>query len=207
MVGKRPFSQNQPRLNPPDMNEREKGLQTPILKSQSSQVPIESLADVLEHVPSTVPQYYFSGLTDLCEKLKDHPRDLSQIIVFHRFPAKELQELAVLADDLPRILTSYYCKEHILVFKMPNKPHEIGNRVLSRLVDSELDRIGVSEEVVETGSTTRSSIEWRKESDSSWEPDHFSQDSFNPTFTIEVGLSESASKLTLDARHLYTDHR
>lgn len=163
-------------------------------------MPIESLADVLEGLLYTVPQYYFSGLTELWEKLRDYLHDLSQIMVFHRFPTKELQGLAVLAEDFPRLLTSYYCKEHILVFKMPNKPHEVENRVLTRLIDSELDRMGVSEEVVETGSTTRLTTEWRKESDSSWEPVNFPQYGFNPTFTIEVGLPESASKLALDAR-------
>lgn len=72
--------------------------------------------------------------------------------------------------------------------------------MLTRLIGSELDRVGVSEEVVETGSTTRLTTEWKKESDRSWEPLNFPQEGFNPIFTIEVGLPESASKLTLDAR-------
>lgn len=35
---------------------------------------------------------------------------------------------------------------------MLNKPHKVGNCVLFRLPDSEWDGIGVSEEVVDTGS-------------------------------------------------------
>ncbi|KKK24299.1 hypothetical protein AOCH_007787 [Aspergillus ochraceoroseus] len=80
---------------------------------------------------------------------------------------------------------------------MPNPPHELAIRSFDLLVSLELHAMNAHLDVWSLGSTTVTIGNWRKEADCCWGP---VSTNTRLSFVVEVGLSESARNLALDAR-------
>jgi hypothetical protein len=80
---------------------------------------------------------------------------------------------------------------------MPNLAHEFAIRSFDSLISLELRAMNVHRDVKPYGSTTVTVGNWKKEADCCWAP---ASTNGRLTFVVEIGLSESARQLALDAR-------
>jgi hypothetical protein len=80
---------------------------------------------------------------------------------------------------------------------MPNPAHELAIRSFDSLISLELRAMNVHRDVRPFGSTTVTVGNWKKEADCCWAP---ASTNARLSFVVEVGLSESARQLALDAR-------
>lgn len=128
---------------------------------------------------------------------QDQTRD--QYLVFTSVPPAQFFRLS---DDRSR--TSKYCRfcfnaeTGILIAKvMPNPAHELAIRSFDLLIFLELRALNVHRVMRSFGSTTVKVGNWKKEADCCWAP---ASTNARLSFVVEVGLSESARQLALDAR-------
>ncbi|KAL4812559.1 hypothetical protein BDW67DRAFT_169926 [Aspergillus spinulosporus] len=80
---------------------------------------------------------------------------------------------------------------------MANSAHELAIRSFDSLISLELRAMNVHRDVKPLGSTTVTVGDWNKEADCCWAP---ASANTRLSFVVEVGLSESARQLALDAR-------
>ncbi|KAL4913673.1 hypothetical protein BDW62DRAFT_214054 [Aspergillus aurantiobrunneus] len=93
---------------------------------------------------------------------------------------------------------SFNAETGILIAKvMPNPAHELAIRSFDLLVSLELRATNVHRDMRPFGSTTVTVGNWKKEADCCWAP---ASTNTRLSFVVEVGLSESARQLALDAR-------
>ncbi|KAJ5281418.1 hypothetical protein N7478_006790 [Penicillium angulare] len=163
-------------------------------------------ADTLVQLAKETKQQPFTTNGSLQKTLEHLQRALQQdqtsdqYLVFTSVPPAQHSKLS---DDRSRTSKysrlSYNAETRILIAKvMPNPAHELAIRLFDELISFELRAINVRREVKPLGSTTVTVGNWKKEADCCWAPDLT-----NPrrlSFVMEVGLSESARRLALDAR-------
>ncbi|KAJ5272660.1 hypothetical protein N7478_007785 [Penicillium angulare] len=150
-----------------------------------------------------VKQQPFTTNTSLQKSLERRQRELQQdqtrdqYLVFTSVPPEQSSRLS---DDRSR--TSKYCRfsfnaeTGILIAKiMPNLPHELAIRSFDELISLELRAINARRDMIPCGSTTFTIGNWKKEADCCWAP----ATDARLSFVMEVGLSESARRLALNA--------
>ncbi|KAJ5994947.1 hypothetical protein N7481_001924 [Penicillium waksmanii] len=172
--------------------------------SEFSSVESES-EDPLAQLAREAKQQPFTTKESLQKSLEHRQRALQQdqtwdqYLVFTSVPAAQHSRLS---DDRSR--TSKYSRllynteTRILIAKvMPNPAHELAIRSFDLLIFLELRAMNVHNDVLPFGSTTVTVGNWKKEADCCWAP---ASTNARPSFVMEVGLSESARRLALDAR-------
>lgn len=80
---------------------------------------------------------------------------------------------------------------------MPNPAYELAIRSFDSLISLELRAMNVHRDLRRFGSTTVTVGNWKKEADCCWAP---ASTNARLSFVVEVGLSESARQLALNAR-------
>jgi hypothetical protein len=163
------------------------------------------LADVLQVLPQTTVQHNFVSLDDLQQRLTDYRRAKqqsdNQFIIFLHVPKGQVLQIT---DDSTFPLNgsriSYERTTKILIIKIPHEPHEVAKEEFANILNQKFAQINLSHALRKTGSTTRTYGNWIKEPDASWEPKSLLADQAGPSLVLEVGLSEAAGKLRLDAR-------
>ncbi|PKY05409.1 hypothetical protein P168DRAFT_295869 [Aspergillus campestris IBT 28561] len=131
---------------------------------------------------------------------EQHPfttRQILQKIVEHR--------LTALRRDQTRdqYITGKYCRRFyheltrtLLIKIMPNPAHELAAESFKSLVSVKLHALNIDDEVWPYGSTTVTGGGWKKQADCCWAP---ASTNASLSLVVEVGLSESARRLALDA--------
>lgn len=175
--------------------------------SASSEPPTvgDSSGDAAAQLVEGLPHYPFTSGQSLRKTLErqrqalqqDKSRD--QYLIFTAVPTAEFSRLS---DDRSRTSKysrfSYNAETGTLVAKvMPAPEHEIAARAFELLVSLELVSMKLEGDVDLLGSTTVTIGSWKKEADCCWAPASKATDL---SFVVEVGLSESARNLALDAR-------
>ncbi|KAF7593227.1 hypothetical protein BBP40_011768 [Aspergillus hancockii] len=127
---------------------------------------------------------------------QDQTRD--QYLVFTSVPPAESSRLS---DDRSR--TSKYSRffynerTGILIAKViPNPAHELAAESFKSLITLKLHGMNIDDDVWPYGSTTVTNGNWKREADCCWAP---ASTNARLSFVVEVGLSESAGRLALDA--------
>lgn len=162
-----------------------------------SEDPLAQLAKEVKQQPFTTNKSLRNSLERRQQALQqDQTQD--QYLVFTSVPPAQSSRLS---DDGSR--TSKYCRffynveTGILIAKvMPNPAHELAIRSFDELISAELRTMNVRRDVKPVGSTTVTVGDWKKEADCSWAP---ASAIARPRFVVDVGLSESARQLSLDA--------
>ncbi|KAJ5800200.1 uncharacterized protein N7518_002268 [Penicillium psychrosexuale] len=164
-----------------------------------SEDPLAQLAkEVKQQQPFTTKESLQKSLERRQRALQqDKTRD--QYLVFTSVPRAQSSRLS---DDRSR--TSKYSrfffntKTGTLIAKVtPNPAHELAIRSFDSLISLELRAMNVHRDVRPFGSTTVAVGNWKKEADCCWAP---ASTNARLSFVVEVGLSESARQLALDAR-------
>ncbi|KAJ5082333.1 hypothetical protein N7532_011376 [Penicillium argentinense] len=160
--------------------------------------PLAQLAKEVKQQPFTTKESLTKSLERRQRALQqDQTRD--QYLIFTSVPPAQSSRLS---DDRSR--TSKYSRfffnaeTGILIAKvMPNAAHELAIRSFDSLISLELRAMNVHRDVRPFGSTTVTVGNWKKEADCCWAP---ASTNARLSFVVEVGLSESARQLALDAR-------
>ncbi|KAI9375971.1 hypothetical protein BJX61DRAFT_24291 [Aspergillus egyptiacus] len=165
---------------------------------------VSEIEDPLEQLAKRADQISFTTDASLRQTLEHHQHMLQQdkirdqYLVFTSVPLTQSSELS---DDQSR--TSKYCrfsfnlKTGTLIAKlMPGPAHELAGRSFDLLISQELCAMNIDCEVWPFGSTTVTLGNWKKEADCCWAPGSTVE---RLSFVVEVGLSESARHLALDA--------
>jgi hypothetical protein len=163
-----------------------------------SEDPLAQLAKGVKQQPFTTKESLQKSLERRQRALQqDQTRD--QYLVFTSVPPAQSSRLS---DD--RLRTSKYSRfffnaeTGILIAKiMPNPAHQLAIRSFDSLISLELRAMNVDCDVWPFGSTTVTVGNWKKEADCCWAP---ASTNARLSFVVEVGLSESARQLALDAR-------
>ncbi|EPS30583.1 hypothetical protein PDE_05535 [Penicillium oxalicum 114-2] len=161
--------------------------------------------DLLKQLAKEMKQQPFTTNKSLQDSLERRRRALQQdqtrdqYLVFTSVPPAQSSRLS---DDGSRKSKysrfSFNAETGTLIAKvMPNPAHELAIRLFDSLISQELHKMEVDSDVMPFGSTTVTVGNWTKEADCCWAPA-----STNPrlSFVVEVGLSESARQIALDAR-------
>ncbi|PLN79563.1 hypothetical protein BDW42DRAFT_172508 [Aspergillus taichungensis] len=127
---------------------------------------------------------------------RDQTRD--QYMVFSSVPPAEF---SILDDDRQRTGKYYRRFYHeltgtLLIKIMPNPAHELAAESFKSLIAVKLHIMNVDDEVWPYGSTTVTGGGWTKQADCCWAP---ASTNASLSLVVEVGLSESARRLALDA--------
>lgn len=158
--------------------------------------PLEEL-DGLELLP-------FTGIKSLQKRLNDRRDALqkdtthAQFLVFSSVPASIA---SYLSDDSCRVSKfarlSYNLTTQTLIIKvMPFPEHGLASRSVYDYIREEIVAMNLQDEIEPLGGATVQIGNWKKEADECWAP---SQHATQLSLVLEIGLSESASKLTMDA--------
>ncbi|EAW13241.1 uncharacterized protein ACLA_016870 [Aspergillus clavatus NRRL 1] len=172
--------------------------------SEFSSVESES-EDPLAQLAKEVTQQPFTNNKHFHKSLECHQRALQQdqtrdqYLVFTSVPPKQLSKLSSewsRTSKSSRFFTN--AETRILIVKfMPGPAHELAIRRFDLLISLELRAMNVDNDMSSLGSTTVTVGNWTKEADCCWAP---ASPNVRLSFVVEVGLSESARKLALDAR-------
>ncbi|KAJ5562787.1 hypothetical protein N7535_002767 [Penicillium sp. DV-2018c] len=180
--------------------------QSPSELSSTEFSSVESFSeDPLAQLANEVKQQRFTTNKSLQNSLECRRRALEQdqtrdqYLVFTSVPQAQSSRLS---DDLSR--SSKYSRFFFnaetgtLIAKvMPDRAHEFAIRSFDEMISLELRAMNLHRDVRPCGSATVTVGNWKKEADCSWTPDLTNG---KPSFVVEVGLSESARRLALDAR-------
>ncbi|KAL2822992.1 hypothetical protein BJX63DRAFT_376029 [Aspergillus granulosus] len=184
-------------------------LRTTLDGSQSSASELSSVEseseDPLVQLAKEVKQQPFTTRTSLQKVLEHRHRALyqdqtrDQYLVFTSVPPAQYSKLS---DERLRI--SKFCRfslnteTGIVIVKVTANPaHELAIGAFDSLVFLELLVMNVDDETLPCGSATVTVGNWQKEANSSCCP---TGTDVRLSFVVEVGLSESARQLALDAR-------
>lgn len=172
--------------------------------SEFSSVESES-EDPLAQLAKEVKQQLFTTNKSLQKVLEHRQKALQQdqtrdqYLVFTSVPPAQSSKLS---DDRSRTSKysrfSFNAESGILIAKvMPSPAHELAIRLFDSLISLELRVMNIHRDVRPFGSTTVMVGNWKKEADCCWAP---ASTNTRLSFVVEVGLSESARQLALDAR-------
>ncbi|KAJ5744065.1 hypothetical protein N7533_008935 [Penicillium manginii] len=176
----------------------------PSSSSELSSVESES-TDTLVQLTKETKQQPFTTNRSLQKSLEHLQQALQQdqtsdqYLVFTSVPLKQHSKLS---DDRSQTSKysrlSYNVETQILIAKvMANPTHELAIRSFDLLISLELRAMNVHREVKPFGSTTVEIGNWKKEADCCWAP---ALTNTRLSLVVEVGLSESARRLALNAR-------
>jgi hypothetical protein len=169
-----------------------------------SEDPLAQLAKEAKQQPFTTKESLQKTL-EHCQRALQQDQIWDQYLVFTSVPPAQHSRLS---DDRSR--TSKYSRllynteTRILIAKiMPNTAHELAIRLFDSLIFRKLGAMNVYDDVLPLGSTTVTVGNWKKEADSCWAP---ASTNARLSFVVEVGLSESARRLALNARGWLETH-
>jgi hypothetical protein len=171
--------------------------------SEFSSVESES-EDPLAQLAKEAEQQPFTTKKSLQKPLEHRQRALqqdqtrNQYLVFTSVPPAQHSRLSDDRRTSKNIRLLYNTETRILIAKViPNPAHQLAIRSFDLLISLELHTMNVHHDVLPFGSTTVTVGNWKKEADCCWAP---ASTNLRLSFVVEVGLSESARRLALDAR-------
>jgi hypothetical protein len=156
--------------------------------------------DIPKTLPSGIAKYGFRNLYDLTEKVNRLRSRGRQYVAFLEVPAKIIQATSDDSSSVFGGLITYEPATRTLLIKIPSPEHEIAASELLVLLTRKFEQMGVKRELRSTGSTRVGRPGWVKEPDVSWQPKSLGPDINDPSLTIEVAMSETRSRLDVDAR-------
>lgn len=155
-------------------------------------------------VPDETIHLKYQGYDHFC-KVVSHQYNLlrkgESVQQYLEFSEVSRSEFETLSSDQTRprksIRYSYDNRTRILLVKlMPGPDHEVTIGVFREMVNDELAAMRVKHECLIQSSPETHLGNWTKEPDTSWGP----KATGNLQFVLEVGVSESAQRLAIDAR-------
>ncbi|KAL2829267.1 hypothetical protein BDW59DRAFT_142407 [Aspergillus cavernicola] len=139
----------------------------------------------------------YDGYASFAAALQDNLQTCHEVL---EFSGVSTDDFNFLSSDSNRPLKSaklsYNFLTGFLTIKMPMLAHEIITGLFKALVDRQLLAMGVFDEFIPLASPLTVLGNWAKEPDACWAPE--STDDL--TVVLEVGTSESARQLAIDAR-------
>ncbi|RHZ59722.1 uncharacterized protein CDV56_105792 [Aspergillus thermomutatus] len=155
------------------------------------------LVEGLQHHPFTSSQSLHMTLEKRRQALEqDKTRD--QYLLFTAVPPAVFSRLSDDRSRTSKLSRFSYSETGTLVAKvMPSPEHHLSASSFEFLINLELHSMGLRHDVDSLGSATVTIGTWKKEADCCWAP---AQQDTELSFVVEVGLSESARHLALDAR-------
>lgn len=162
--------------------------------------------DVLICLPRGTREYEFQGIKN-AEEILDRERRNGSLLVLFSHVSPHIKDRISKERQLSRKIHSYYPESKLLLFKMPQAPHEIANRRLEGLLVTKLIAMGAHQYLDVLGSTTVQGTNREKEPDSSYRPKTLplGRTMKWPTMVFEIGYSESRMQLARDARWWLND--
>lgn len=156
------------------------------------------LVEELQHYPFTSSQSLRKTLEHRRKALQHH-KTRDQYLVFTGIPTAEFSRLSDDRSPASKYSRfSYSAETGTLVAKvMPTPEHDIAARSFELIIGLELHSMGLEDDVDSLGSTTVTIGSWKREADCCWAP---ASQTTELSFVVEVGLSNSARQLALDAR-------
>ena len=144
-----------------------------------------------------------------CDELKKSD-STQQYLVFTGVNTVDLTEIDRALEKM-RIHTrmAHYIDENLLIVKFPTAKHEAAHLQFGQQVDRRVAQMGISSfEFQSLGGTRFQGRSSSKEADSAFKPDSLRPNEADwPTIVFEAGLSESLSRLRLDANWWLTESR
>lgn len=120
----------------------------------------------------------------------------TKLLHFSNVSPEVFSSIASKSRPSKSIKLSYHSTTGKLAIKMPGRIHEMVSGEFIRLVDRQIDYMGLCDEIVFLPSPLTTIGDWNKEPNASWSPRKTNQ----LTVVVEVGSSESTSHLASDAR-------
>lgn len=172
-----------------------------------------------EHLPFGVPEnttfYHWKDRDDflsvrnaeISQYTADQSGSVSQYFVFLNV-SKEIFNLYFSdSDDRQFDADSYYAKEEAIVVKMKSRMHEVAHATFSQILVQKLSGMKMNDKLKPIGASTTKTNDRSKEPDESYMPISLPKDRSRqwPSLTVEVGVSESRTKLANDARWWLTE--
>ncbi|KAE8390112.1 hypothetical protein BDV23DRAFT_155918 [Aspergillus alliaceus] len=139
----------------------------------------------------------YDGYASFVASLQDNLHTGREVLEFSGVNAKDFEFLS--SDDnrpLKSAKFSYNFLTELLTIKMPGFAHETLTGLFKAMIDKQLFAMGVFDELIPRASLLTVLGNWAKEPDACWAPE--STDDL--TVVLEVGTSESAPRLAIDAR-------
>lgn len=148
-------------------------------------------------VPAHTNLLKYDGYSSFAAVLQNNPHTGREVVEFSGVSANEFE---FLASDRNRPLKSaklsYNFLTEVLTIKMPGYAHEVITGLFKAMVDQQLFAMDVSSEFVPLASPLTVLGNWAKEPDACWAL----ESTGDLTVVLEVGASESAPRLAVDAR-------
>ncbi|PYH89151.1 hypothetical protein BO71DRAFT_403284 [Aspergillus ellipticus CBS 707.79] len=139
----------------------------------------------------------YNGYASFVASLRDNLHTGLEVLEFSGVSANDFE---FLSSDRNRPLKSakfsYNFLTELLTIKMPGFAHETLTGLFKAMIDKQLFAMGVFDELIPRASLLTVLGNWAKEPDACWAPE--STDDL--TVVLEVGASESAPRLAIDAR-------
>jgi hypothetical protein len=163
----------------------------------------------LEDLPEVEATFRFMKNNSLTRTLRafidtmDRDQLSDKTVLVTDFPAKSFIIDSDEGSPIPKSFKALYLEDlRTLVLVMPGPPHELASRRFAAKLDIKLNDMDCFEEINQTGSTTRSMPNVKKEPDASWGP----RGKGYSTCVIESAVSESNRSLHNDAR-IWLEHK
>ncbi|KAF2194874.1 hypothetical protein K469DRAFT_706356 [Zopfia rhizophila CBS 207.26] len=156
-----------------------------------------------------VPIHHFTTIRDLRKCVRSHSAKLQagrsnqQYLVFQGVTKRDLNEIDRERASIGKHtrMTHYADTNELIVKLMPSVEHELAHLTLVRKLDAAVIGMGLPvESLIPLGGTKFSGPNFSKEGDSAFKPLSRVQKADWPTLVFESGLSESLSRLRIDAR-------
>jgi hypothetical protein len=139
----------------------------------------------------------YDGYASFAAALQENLHTGREVVEFSGVSAKDFEFLASDRNrPLKSVKLSYNFLTELLTIKMPGFAHETLTGLFKAMVDKQLFAMGVFDEFIPRASLLTVLGNWAKEPDACWAPE--STDDL--TVVLEVGTSESAPRLAIDAR-------
>ncbi|KAL4806203.1 hypothetical protein BDV18DRAFT_138987 [Aspergillus unguis] len=139
----------------------------------------------------------YDGYAQFIASIRNHINTSCEVLEFSCVSTKDFE---FLSSDCNRqyksVKFSYNFLTKVLTIKMPGFAHETLVGLFKAMVDKQLFDMDVSDEFIPRASPLTVLGDWAKEPDACWGPE--STDDL--TVVLEVGTSESAPRLAIDAR-------
>lgn len=151
----------------------------------------EGAGSFLEHLPLSTPVYYYNQHCDIFSLLPRYSVEDCFIVLKH-FPPETFAELE---EQLPG-RCDYSPSLQILIITMPSQPHEAAACMFEYLISTVAQEMKVKRQIAPCGATLVDTPNRSKQADRSWKPAR--QGRKFPTVALEVGFSETTTKLEKD---------
>ncbi|KAL2870695.1 uncharacterized protein BJX67DRAFT_344393 [Aspergillus lucknowensis] len=147
--------------------------------------------------PVRADTFECKGIQSILSVIKDHLSFEGELL---RFSAVDIHDFEYLASEDTRPLKSmklgYSFSDRYLTIRMPGFAHEILSGLFKQIVDEQLCAMRVSREIIPCASPLTVIGQRAKEPDACW----LSKATGSLKVVVEVGASESARQLAIDAR-------